>query len=464
MLHFSKPTSAKPCKLKIIGIQSPVARNKEPSTTLVSQFPKPTCATGFKINVQGHPLATDESPIMLVSGTSPNPPLLTTGENHSLSRSKVQPFTLCSTEVTTSTGPGSARFKKRKWWVQGAHKEQKSNMPLFEGEQQVGDLPKKLRPNDHCNLKKKVRTRAPIQKLRSFFPFRKKYNIDRIEINQDFFSVLNWKFVKLNPDPDVLNEKNSASNKMLNENIIFRFLNQFNLNHFQNPANNPLEYGVRNYGEDFQVPRITAAKFFEAYHAKRGHFPYSSELNSSERNFVFQEIMLEIYNMNFPFEEHMEFLDELQNHAGCTPKRIEFIKRIMKTSTISSILYLSFFGEHEGPTLKGKHILEFMGCIKLFLKGLAEIKNLAPTVTDKFTTDWHYILHSLENRGLTSRASELSLSWRTVDYWIGCKIKALNISIPPETRCNKTLVEIIHKILFFSNRKEIYKKYDICTP
>jgi hypothetical protein len=105
-----------------------------------------------------------------------------------------------------------------------------------------------------------------------------------------------------------------------------------------------------------------------------------------------------------------------------------------------------------------------MGCIKLFLKGLAEIKNLAPTVTDKFTTDWHYILHSLENRGLTSRASELSLSWRTVDYWIGCKIKALNISIPPETRCNKTLVEIIHKILFFSNRKEIYKKYDICTP
>jgi hypothetical protein len=26
------------------------------------------------------------------------------------------------------------------------------------------------------------------------------------------------------------------------------------------------------------------------------------------------------------------------------------------------------------------------------------------------------------------------------------------------------LVEIIHKILFFSNRKEIYKKYDICTP
>jgi hypothetical protein len=78
---------------------------------------------------------------------------------------------------------------------------------------------------------------------------------------------------------------------------------------------------------------------------------------------------------------------------------------------------------------------------------------------DKLMNKLHSMLHSHTKD--TSVRTDLSICWRIVEYWILNIGKDLILRIPTGKKpCHKTLVEVILKIIFFSNSETVYQRLE----
>jgi hypothetical protein len=256
--------------------------------------------------------------------------------------------------------------------------------------------------------------------------------------------IKDWNFVKVEGGAEILNWYIKPPGENHDEKDLFAFMEK--LNH-EKQDKSP---GV------FWIEREYADKFFKSYSRRdHGQFVYPNGMSTSQRASALQQLIVKIYDQKIsPEMESFKFLQEIKKQFNIdTDARMERLTKIMKMLTVLSIMYLSLYREHQ-VSIKD-HILELANCIDGLLQGLGETK----PVGNKLTEKWYDILRS--KRLDLNFEKELSLSWRTVEYWLTKNRQHLDLpplpknSSPRKKYCHLTLTEIVHKIIIFSNIKSV---------
>jgi hypothetical protein len=361
---------------------------------------------------------------------------------------------MSSTGVDMTISPyATTSSNKHKSWDRDVEQRTKkilcgAERDLCSSKQQVGragkdgtNIPEIDRPN-HSRLEDFEK--APRNKLKGLRTPRKK-DSQKLKIkstqeegHSEDFSVSDWQFVKVDQIPPViLNLINGDSDKVRDEKALFTYLNK--LNH------------VKNSGEAFWIRRSHESDFFHRYRNKRGKFSYPEGLTHNHRASAILAIVLKIYDRNFFHKEIMNFLSgELGKQRQLKPERIVRIVKMIKISTVLSIMYTSLFREHEVSI--EEHIFQFIKCITRFLEGLGAKTTLETNKKDLFIRDWRSLLQS--GHFASNSETEMSLAWKTVEYWMRSRNELSRRITPPGKKyCHKALTEVIHKIIFFSNVK-----------
>jgi nitrate reductase NapAB chaperone NapD len=266
------------------------------------------------------------------------------------------------------------------------------------------------------------------------------------EAPSKFFSVLNWKYVILEPETEMSNVKNDASVKIHDQRDLFEYLNRYM--HIANPRDN------------FWIKKSQESTFFDYFKFKDPHTSYPKDIKKDQRYSATQEIMLNIYYKRINLQGSLVFVGEIQSlsklHAKL--KRINRIRNILKISTVFFVMYLSMFGEHEGERLREEQIISFMKFIEEFLHELAKKETFVSNFEDSIEEYWYNLLHLDDTKDKNS-SQTISTAWKTVEYWMEKKKNVLPLNGSPGARYNyKSCIHfIIMKILFFSNKKLIYQ-------
>jgi hypothetical protein len=217
-----------------------------------------------------------------------------------------------------------------------------------------------------------------------------------------------------------------------NEKDLFKFLKALNGDKQSNSA------GV------FWIQRENEIDFFQGYNrVKLGSLAYPRELPNSQRTSAAISIILEIYDTKISHlnQQNLEFLKTIQTLFDVKASRINRIARLIKTSTVLSVIYLSLYKEH--PATLEQHLRDFTGCIKRLLRGLRTMELKKGSIAKR----WHYVVTA--HRYQSNAEVDLSTSWRTIEYWLEKKKHAAPQFY--DKRCHSTLTEIVGRIIFFSN-------------
>jgi hypothetical protein len=148
------------------------------------------------------------------------------------------------------------------------------------------------------------------------------------------------------------------------------------------------------------------------------------------------------------------FLKDIQDSVPekMQKRRRERIEKILKTSSVLFIVYLSLFKEHQGAELQEHQIIDFMQVVGNFLKELPAKKPVGSSSTAHSTIEetWYDLIHSLPGRGDSSE--DIATAWRTVEIWIkkNRPNSYVNSSNPKFDYLFSTRL-VIMKILVFSN-------------
>ncbi|PLW24991.1 hypothetical protein PCASD_23474, partial [Puccinia coronata f. sp. avenae] len=162
-----------------------------------------------------------------------------------------------------------------------------------------------------------------------------------------------WNYVKVDKGPGILSQYLNPSHKLKNEKDLFKFLKALNGDKQDNSA------GV------FWIQRENEIDFFQGYNrVKLGFLAYPRELPNSQRTSAAISIILEIYDTKISHlnQHNLEFLKTMQTLFDVNALRINRIARLIKTSTVLSVIYLSLYKEH--PATLEQHLRDFTGCIE----------------------------------------------------------------------------------------------------
>ncbi|PLW25686.1 hypothetical protein PCANC_24824 [Puccinia coronata f. sp. avenae] len=194
----------------------------------------------------------------------------------------------------------------------------------------------------------------------------------------------------------------------------------------------------------FWIQRENEIDFFQGYNrVKLGSLAYPRELPNSQRTSAAISIILEIYDTKISHlnQQNLEFLKTIQTLFDIKASRINRIARLIKTSTVLSVIYLSLYKEH--PATLEQHLRDFTGCIERLLRGLRTMELKKGSIAKR----WHYVVTA--HRYQSNAEVDLSTSWRTIEYWLEKKKHAAPQFY--DKRCHSTLTEIVGRIIFFSN-------------
>jgi hypothetical protein len=415
------------------------------------------------------PPPEEEQPIIYSSNTSPeSSSLFASRETHHTVGDHGEPSMVSSTEDNIPISLGLTFYNKRKCGSQDVQDGNQKFLRLGEvsqnsSNQQVelggackdgnrlltiihesNQLQSMRGSYENASIGKKGKGLLSSQRKNSHIP-----DSTHEEAPSKLFSVLNWQYVIVEPELEMLNPKCYPSVKIHDQKELFQHLNQFNL--------------IENPSENFWIKKSHESFFFDSYRFSlhKDDSSYPNEISKTHRYYAIQEIMLRLYNKITPLQGSLRFVENIKNLSKLEVKtqRIYCIKKILKFSTVLFIMYLSIFGEHEGQWLKEEQIISFLKAIEKLLTGLAEDERFVPKSKDSIEGIWHDFLHL--KRVLHGDARKnISIAWRTLEYWMETtkEVSTLNNSVLQARYHNKFWIHvIILKILFFSNHKKIYQ-------
>jgi hypothetical protein len=279
-------------------------------------------------------------------------------------------------------------------------------------------------------------------------------NSHRLESSQEdgssgYFSTVDWNYVIVEQDLNILNQEYYESVAIHDQKELFGFLNR-------------LIKETKNRMENFWIERGHEFNFFKAFNTNvrangQLSYPADSVMGAGRRISATQSTILKIYKKNVPPETGMAFLDKNQILWDVDTKRKDRIKKILKTSTVYFIMYLSLFREHEGDQMKGEHIIGLMEVAKEFIRNLQAKESLGPGSEDDIQQIWHDLIHSRPRR--SDSTLDLTTAWKTAIYCINVIRKSANSESSPSTikiDYQWSAQQVIHKIIFFSNLKTFH--------
>ncbi|PLW22746.1 hypothetical protein PCASD_11088 [Puccinia coronata f. sp. avenae] len=255
-------------------------------------------------------------------------------------------------------------------------------------------------------------------------------------------NVQDWEFVKVKEGAAIINRYLEPPGEERDEKDLFQFLEKRKKAKQENSA------------EVFWIPREQEMDFFKKFSAREFRlfsYPNPGSFTSAQRASAIQQIVLELYYSKVKAHQKndFKFLAGIASQLSVIrPERIARVERIIRTSTVFSILYLLLYREQ--PASMNDHVLEFTNCVQGLLKGLRKKER----TEEKLVMKWY---DSINLRSFSSE-KQLTLSWATVDYWLRSMKHHLTLPSPynrrpPKKFCHKTLAEVVHKIIFFSNCK-----------
>ncbi|KNZ50946.1 hypothetical protein VP01_4161g1 [Puccinia sorghi] len=253
--------------------------------------------------------------------------------------------------------------------------------------------------------------------------------------------VNNWDYVKLDLKPkEIPNDIYAGYGKPeMNEEDFFNYMHD--KSYLQN-------------GETYWIPRNLIEKFHDRNRQVRIAIPYPAQVSYHIKQSGIRDIMLKIAEDKLQINSCWRSLGgiktQLQQCIDTAKGPTDyFIRKITKLSVTMSVLYLTLFGENEGPTLSPKHIsstLDFMQDAMIFL---SETPVPAEFPGSKLAQKWRKIWNN-RAAGISNASKEMKLAWDMAEYWL---VMTRGLSDTTLTRASVNLHEIINKIIFFSNYK-----------
>jgi hypothetical protein len=421
---------------------------------------KPIPNLKLDLNVESPPEEELPAPITSFGDTLPTLSLFPPRETLHLFPDHVKPFTTSSTEGNIAISPCPTHSNKRKCGSLNVE-EQKNKflcgIQTYENisNQQVGGACKdgKILPKIHesNHLSWRVANKAPMQKGEDSTSFQYE-NSQKLQSTTDeegaskFFSVLDWKYVILEPDTEMSNQKCYASAKIHDQQELFKYLNKFN------PGDTSME--------TFCIEKSKERSFFYSYNVQKNDLPYPYEIKPGQRYSAIQKIVLDLYDKIIPLQGSFTFVEGIKslNESRGKSSRIERINKILKISTVFFIMYLSMFQEHEGEILREEQVISFMKIVECFLKGLAENESFVPNSKDSVEYIWFNLLCSPHFTD-SNASTNISIAWKTVEYWMKATKKDSTSNGSPSKRYDyKFTINVLNlKIIFYSNLKKIYQ-------
>ncbi|PLW24958.1 hypothetical protein PCANC_28423 [Puccinia coronata f. sp. avenae] len=408
---------------------------------------------GFDLSVPPAEEPLSFTPVDSASSPPASSTVIAPGEIHDLAKDKTESLAASSTSVISIPTLGSTSADKRKQITEQVYgADERDQNPSKKQQVVVG-----ARKNTHetprtDTFQLGAAEKAPkMKKLKEVMAvcLHRKYRTQPKSTRPGYTSEVStffsdWEYVKVDKGAQILSPylKSNPSQKLANEKDLFKFLKKLNRDK---------SAGV------FWVQRGKyETRFFSKYSAagtKLGSLAYPPGLKNSQRSSANVKILLEMYKTQISHlnKDNLSFLEKIKTQFKISDMRIERIKRLIKISTVLSVIYLSLYKEH--PASLEQHLRDFTGCIERLLRGLRTMELKKGSIAKR----WHQAVAVSLYQSNAQR--DLSLLWRTIEYWTELKKNPVpgleNLPIP--RHCHTTLTEIIGKILFFSNcnRKEI---------
>ncbi|KAA1078012.1 hypothetical protein PGT21_026714 [Puccinia graminis f. sp. tritici] len=312
-------------------------------------------------------------------------------------------------------------------------------------------------------------TEEPMETFRETFDIPK----DKIEVKQEVgevFDAYDWSFVKVDPEPEDLNENQKKVENLKHEQKLFEHLN-----------------GMRSKPtpeKGFWIPRGDDQRiFFRNYHKQKNNLIYPREIVYFHRKVAVLHIIGRISREKLDLDQYFGFFSELEKHLRLNLKsnkgsfvrsndlenplstRIEYMKKLTRVTTTLSILYLFLFREQAyqmGGTFTTKiHIINFINFLKEFWENILNLNHNNEEFfhNNRFANQLHEVLNfrakkNINDSQMSNAAEVMQMSWHILAYWLqkigkGSPIQSQKI---PN---HKSIVEIIHKIIFWLNFKTI---------
>ncbi|KAA1078013.1 hypothetical protein PGT21_026744 [Puccinia graminis f. sp. tritici] len=274
-----------------------------------------------------------------------------------------------------------------------------------------------------------------------------------------------WSFVKVDPDEDILKGKEEKSEELQPDKKLFKHLN-----------------GMRsdaNPEEGFWIPRGDQINFFKNYYTQRKNLVYPPKIICFHRKSGILYIILRISQEKLDLDQYFGFFKELEKQLILNLEsnkssfvrldylnnplsiRMEYMKKLTRITTTLTLIYISLFREHEGGSFKKMYILNHLNFFKELWEDVLNLSNEGFFNQNEFAKQLHETLNYKTKRHINdskmSNAAELMrMSWHIFDYWLkntgrGSKTKSGKI------KNRKAIVEIIQKIIFWSNSQSIFK-------
>ncbi|POW07891.1 hypothetical protein PSTT_07936, partial [Puccinia striiformis] len=421
--------------------------------------------TRFDLNA----VPPEEPSIISLSSALPSSPILVFGVDLNLPREQVEPHSLVLTHdfVPTSHYPSSA--SKRKFinpnadsivpthnLVPLSHHASRSNKRKIiasDVEQSGSSRQSGVIKQGTANSAQLKQINLPMRRSDDTLhvPVYHSLEVGSISSSSELLDMYDWCWIIVDPSAEKANGNQGEFGKLNSSQNIFRSQHE------------PL------CGNRFSIPEGDEQAYLADFHGQRKKkhmmYPPANDLSPSQVQSGIMDIIKMIADGKLDLGSYMDCFSDVWDTMksrintmnktaysveNALKRRISYLKKMAKVTTTLSVFYLSLFEKHEGGRLKKQHIQDSMTFMKNIFKQCQKDEALLFTCNEDFSKKWHTLWNFGGNAG--GAANDLGLAWKTVGYLLDNTGQRSRFTIQTYHSC---AVEIINKIIFWSNYKKI---------
>ncbi|KAA1103494.1 hypothetical protein PGT21_019585 [Puccinia graminis f. sp. tritici] len=415
-------------------------------------------------------LTSGGSSISHVSSKSKEPPFFVSKPSVTVKREEVEPcYHVGSSHDASLITPNSSRSFKRK--IDSKNLEQELAAKCKHKEEINFNFPKKEDENHDNFIEQKTfmnnthksnfqETRMDMEeKTNVLFNSQdhKNHELKLIHKADRITNVSDWSFVQVDS-----NSNQGICGKVHPAQKLFDFLRC--MKDKQNP------------GEHFYISMNEDPNFFPRYYIERNKFVYPDQTKSCQKDTMILGVILRISKEKLELGRYLGFFESIQEQLQSSlqskiqisstkrgwsrfsqlKSRIRYITKLSHITVTLMILYVSLFGGHKDGSLREENIIELVDFLEDLWKRIVKGGDKKSVYEDHFENQLHDLLNFKENKTFSPRrmniaSRDMGMAWKIVKYWVNETGRDPMHKLQEGLAYNNSLVEIINKIIFYSN-------------
>ncbi|KAH9442249.1 hypothetical protein KEM48_005341 [Puccinia striiformis f. sp. tritici PST-130] len=420
------------------------------------------------VDFDGITVPPEEPTITPLCSTSPRAALSVSSAELKSARKQVEPYLVAADVLVPLSHSSTSTSKRKGTEFDGGKidtswkklKEQSTQKPSGNLKGQINEITQ-LPPN--CFQTKKINP-APTGTSEVALNVASDHSSGMRSISNPsgMLDMYDWSWVIVDHHAETANDSQGDPGHLNSNPDIFKYLN-----------------GLRNMplsGKTFWIPKGYEEAYLSKYRGDKRKkdccYPSLNKVTKSHYNSGVLHIIIMISDQKLHLEGYMNSFSgiwhDMKSRVDTNNKtlnqvelefnlRASYLKKMIKLTTTLSVLYLSLFGEHEGAMLTKEHIGDFLDFIKDIFNQCKKDEPPRLNSDKDFAKIWHDLLNF---RCKTSKnaVKDLGIASKTVQHWLEKTGKRSRFEKHVH---NKAVMEIIKKIIYFSNHKTIERFLDL---